>query len=55
MQHIARAKQAERENIVIKGVIGKSLLAASLDIIASVPIDYMHAVLEGVVKRLSNM
>ena len=51
-QVIATALEAERTHSCIQGVMGTSPLASTFDIVASVPIDYMHAVLEGVTRRL---
>ena len=45
---LADANEAEKSNSIIKGIIGKSPFASTIDLVASIPIDYMHAVLEGV-------
>lgn len=46
------ATQAEQQGEPIYGVKGPSILSSSINIVTSVPVDYMHAVLEGVVKSL---
>lgn len=46
------AKKAEQKGCSVKGVKGYSPLASTLDLIECVPSDYLHAVLEGVVKLL---
>lgn len=46
------AKEAEQLGKPVFGVKGASVLSKSLDVVKSVPIDYMHAVLEGVAKSL---
>lgn len=51
-QVLAAAKEAERSNCIIDGIIGMSPFASTIDLVASVPIDYMHAVLEGVCRWL---
>ena len=51
-QVIATALEAERTRSCVQGVMGTSPLASTVDMVASVPIDYMHAVLEGVTRRL---
>lgn len=43
---------AEQENRAVEGVKAVSPLAPYIDLVLSVPIDYMHAVLEGVVRML---
>ena len=49
---MAAAKEAEVSGAVVRGIKGVSVLATSLDLVESVPVDYMHAVLEGVVRLL---
>ena len=44
----------KKKSICVKGVIKSSLLSSILDMVVSMPIDYMHAVLQGVVRRLTN-
>ncbi len=51
-QVVATAVEAERTNSCIQGIISTSPFAYTLDMVASVPVDYMHAVLEGVTRRL---
>ena len=46
------AEEAERTGEPEKGVKGKSVLSTCLDLVDGVPVDYMHAVLEGVVSWL---
>ena len=46
------AKEAERTGQTVYGVKGTSILSNSMDLVKQCPIDYMHAVLEGVVKKL---
>lgn len=46
------AKEAEETGTTVFGVKGKSVLSSHIDITESVPVDYMHAALEGVTKAL---
>ena len=46
------AAKAEKESSVVNGIKGPSVIASIVDIAFGAPIDYMHCVLEGVVKRL---
>lgn len=46
------ASEAEEKKEVVKGIKGISVLASLVDIACGAPIDYMHCILEGVVKRL---
>ena len=46
------ASTAEFTNECVYGIKGKSILADHTDVVNGVPIDYMHAVLEGVTKCL---
>lgn len=46
------AKDAERNETVVNGVKGKTLLSSMVDLCDGTPIDYMHCVLEGVTKRI---
>ncbi len=48
---VLSATQAERGGIV-NGIKGRSSLFSIVDLATGAPIDYMHCVLEGVVKRL---
>ena len=48
------AKQAIEQGRPVFGVKGPSILSSSIDIVKSVPIDYMHAILEGITKSLFN-
>ena len=52
-QVMAYGVEAERESSCIKGVLGISPLSSVLDLVASIPIDYMHNVLEGVTRWLT--
>lgn len=45
------AIEAEEEGIIVNGIKGKSALSPIIDLSLGTPIDYMHCVLEGVVKR----
>lgn len=51
-QVVSSAKEASRTNSVIYGIKGVSPLASIIDIVASIPVDYMHAVLEGATRWL---
>ncbi len=51
---LTAAREAEQCRSAVDGVMGVSPLARDLDLVASIPVDYMHAVLEGVVKMLMN-
>ena len=46
------AKDAKRDGQVVNGIKGRSVLTGVVDLVADIPIDYMHCVLEGVVKWL---
>lgn len=46
------AEEAERSGSPVYGVKGKSVLSSHINIVDSVPVDYMHAVLEGVTKTM---
>lgn len=48
------ATAAQQGNCIVEGVKGISPLAPYMDLVLSVPVDYMHAVLEGVVRMLMN-
>lgn len=52
---IEYGQKAARIGIPVYGVLIVSPLATSVNLIFSVPIDYMHAVLEGVTKMLMNL
>lgn len=51
-QVISAARRADRISSSVQGVYGKSPLSSSLDLVSSIPIDYMHCVLEGVTRWL---
>ena len=51
-QQMEWAKEAERNGMAVYGVKGTSILSHSIAIPNQCPIDYMHAVLEGVMKKL---
>ena len=51
---LSAAKDAERTGCPVLGVKGLSPLCHTLDLVASIPVDYMHAVLEGATKWLTN-
>ncbi len=46
------AEDAEKKKTIIDGIKGKSVLTNVVDLVAGVPMDYMHCVLEGVMKWL---
>lgn len=46
------AVKAEAEKVIVDGIKGKSVLTNVIDLVAGVPVDYMHCVLEGVMKWL---
>lgn len=50
---LSAAREAQRTNLAVTGIRKRSPLADNLDLVASVPVDYMHAVLEGVVRWLT--
>ena len=49
---IMRGAEAERRQSVIKGIKDPSILEAFVDLALGAQTDYMHCVLEGVVKRM---
>jgi len=49
---LAAAEKAEEDGSCVEGVFGKSPLTQNLDMVASIPIDYMHNVLEGVTQSM---
>lgn len=49
---INAATVAQQDNHIVEGVKAKSPLAPYVDLVLSIPVDYMHAVLEGVVRML---
>lgn len=51
-QIVAAATRAEETNIPEKGIMGRCPLTPILDLVTSIPIDYMHCVLEGVTRSL---
>ena len=51
---ISAAQQTLETGTVVDGIMELSPLATQLDLVCSVPVDYMHACLEGVVKMLLN-
>lgn len=48
------AENAEQTKRVDAGIKGKSVLTDTVDLVKNIPIDYMHCVLEGVMKWLMN-
>ena len=48
----AAASRAERTGSCVHGIFSTSPFMSSLDIVNSIPVDYMHAVLEGVTRWL---
>ena len=53
--HTEDAMEAMRTGTGINGVLGISPLADSIDYVNSVPVDYVHPVLEGVTRMLMNL
>ena len=49
------AAAAERSGQAVEGVKALSPLAGHVDLVLSIPVDYMHAVLEGVVRMLMKL
>ncbi len=47
----ADGAEADREGKIVNGIKGSTVLASLVDLASGSPIDYMHCVLEGVVKR----
>ena len=46
------AKEAEQSARPVLGVKGSSVLASSIDFVKAIPVDYMHAILEGISRKL---
>ena len=51
---ISAAQQALETGVAVEGIRQLSPLAAQLDLVSLIPIDYMHQCLEGVIKMLLN-
>lgn len=51
---VSAGRQAEQTKLSVQGVYGISPLAFTIDLVTSIPVDYMHCVLEGVTKWLMN-
>jgi len=49
---LAAAMEADSTRSCVQGIFRASPFASTLDVVASIPIDYMHAVLEGVTRWL---
>ena len=49
---LSAAREPEGSHLAVTGIKKTSPLAVNLDLVASIPIDYMHAVLEGVIRWL---
>ena len=49
------SKQAKQRDCCVLGIKGESPLAAHIDLVECIPIDYMHAVLEGVTKQFLSL
>ena len=47
------AEEAEAKHVTVDGIKGKSILTNVVDLVSAIPIDYMHCVLEGVMKWLT--
>ncbi len=45
-------KKADKDGTIINGIKGSTILGSIVDLALGSPVDYMHCVLEGVVKRL---
>ena len=52
---VSLAHRASTRGTTIKGIKGMSPLSQCLDLVDSIPVDYMHAVLEGELGRLMNL
>ena len=46
------AETAEKNKVAVKGIIGASPLGSVLNLVDAIPVDYMHCVLQGIVKML---
>ena len=46
------ANEAEKNRVVVDGIKGRSVLTVVIDLVGGAPVDYMHCVLEGVMKWL---
>ena len=51
-QIVSAAIDAERTSTFVQGIIGISPFASIFDLVVSIPVDYMHAVCEGVTRWL---
>lgn len=51
---IAAARLAEATKKAVVGIKGVSPMSTTLDLVDSIPVDYMHAVLDGVTRNLLN-
>ena len=49
------AEEALKSGEAAEGIKGYSILSKYIDVVDDIPIDYMHAVLEGVVKQITGM
>lgn len=49
---VADAERAKQNGEAVNGIISNSPLTSILDLVDSIPVDYMHAVLEGVTRLL---
>lgn len=49
---VSAAEEAVGSNSAVDGIMGLSPLSSLLDLVNCFPVDYMHAVLEGVVRML---
>ena len=50
--YLDSAEKAVISNTAVFGIVGHSPLSSNLDLPVSIPVDYMHAVLEGVVRTM---
>ena len=46
------ANEAEKNRVIVDGIKGRSVLTDVIDLVGGSPVDYMHCVLEGVMKWL---
>lgn len=53
-QVVAAGLEAEQTKSCIQGILGVSPFVSTFDMVASIPVDYMHATLEGVTRWLLN-
>ena len=49
------ANEALKSGKAIEGIKGHSILYKHINVVEDIPVDYMHAVLEGAVKQVTGM